>query len=276
MEIISLLAAYLALGMFAGLMAGLLGVGGGLIIVPALAWLYAAQGFAAGSIMQLALGTSLATILFTSLSSTLAHHRRAAVNWPIMLQLAAGIVLGGWLGGVLAEWLGGLILAVVFGLFELSVAAQMAWGRPPAPHRNAPARRLNVLAGAVIGALSALLGIGGGTLTVPYLAWHNVDIRQAVGTSAACGLPIALVGALGYILVGRDAGGLPAWSTGYVYWPAVAAISLASVSSAPLGARFAHRLERRRLKRVFAVFLALLGLWMISSSLINSGFLAGS
>lgn len=276
MEIISLLAAYLALGAFAGLVAGLLGVGGGLIIVPALASLFAARGFTADSIMQLALGTSLATILFTSLSSTLAHHRRAAVNWPIMLQLAVGIMLGGWLGGVLAEWMGGPLLAVVFGLFELSVAAQMVWGRPPAPHRSAPVRRLNVLAGAVIGALSALLGIGGGTLTVPYLAWHNVDIRQAVGTSAACGLPIALAGALGYILVGRDAGGLPAWSTGYVYWPAVAAISIASVSSAPLGARLAHRLERRRLKRVFAVFLALLGLWMVSSSLINGGFLANS
>ena len=158
MEIIQLLAAYLALGVFAGAVAGLLGVGGGLIIVPVLALLYGIQGFAVETIMQLAVGTSLATIVFTSLSSMRAHHRRGAVDWPIMFQLTLGILAGGWLGGVLAEWMGGLVLAGVFGLFELSVAAQMAFGRPPAAHRGAPARLLNAIAGGLIGAISALLG----------------------------------------------------------------------------------------------------------------------
>jgi uncharacterized membrane protein YfcA len=267
MNIFLLLTAYLLLGGFAGVMAGLLGVGGGLIIVPILAGLYQLQHFAPEHVMQLAVGTSLATIVFTSLSSSFAHHRRGAVNWPLMAQLSLGIVAGGWLGGVLAVWLGGLALAGLFGVFELLVAGQMAFGREPAAYRRAPGALRNGFAGAAIGAVSALLGIGGGTLTVPWLVWHNVEMRQAVATSAACGLPIALVGALGFLFVGLGQVGLPAGSTGYIYWPAVAAISLASVLSAPQGARLAHRLEPRRLKKVFAGFLACLGLVMLSHSL---------
>lgn len=267
MEIISLMSSYVVLGVFAGVIAGLLGVGGGLIIVPILVSLFVLQGFPSPVIMQLAVGTSLATIVFTSLSSMRAHHRRGAVNWPVMAQLSMGIVVGAWLGGVLAEWMGGLLLAALFGLFELTVAGQMAFGRPPAPHRVTPGRLRNVVAGVVIGAVSALLGIGGGTLTVPYLVWHNVDVRQAVGTSSACGLPIALIGALGFVLVGWNVGALPPGSTGYVYWPAVIAISIASVASAPLGARLAHRLQQKNLKMVFAGFIGLLGLWMLFKSL---------
>ena len=257
---------YALLGLFAGVVAGLLGVGGGLIIVPILTALFAAQGFTAQHIMQLAVGTSLMTIVFTSLSSMRAHHRRGAMNWPVMMQLSSGIVLGAWLGGVLSVWMGGLVLAVVFGLFELAVAGHMAYGRPPAVHRKTPGAIRNALAGTGIGALSALLGIGGGTLTVPWLVWHNIDIRQAVGTSAACGLPIALVGALGFVAVGWGQTGLPAGSTGFIYWPAVLGISILSIIGAPLGAWLAHRLERRRLKRLFALFLALLGIWMVVKS----------
>jgi uncharacterized membrane protein YfcA len=269
MDILYLWACYALLGLFAGVVAGLLGVGGGLIIVPILAALFAVQGFAEQHLMQLAVGTSLATIVFTSLSSMRSHHRRGAVLWPLMRQLSVGILLGGWLGGFVAVWLGGLLLAGLFGLFELAVAAQMAFGRPPAPHRRSPGRTRNLLAGALIGAVSALLGIGGGTLTVPYLVWHNVDVRQAVGTSAACGLPIALVGALGFAVVGWGRTELPPGSSGYIYWPAVIAISLTSVLGAPLGAWLAHRLERQRLKATFAGFLALLGLMMIGRSLLG-------
>jgi uncharacterized membrane protein YfcA len=270
MDIFVLMVVYLLLGCFAGVIAGLLGIGGGLIIVPILAGLYQWQGFSPGHIMQLAVGTSLATIAFTSLSSSWAHHRRGAVNWTLMAQLSLGIVAGGWLGGVLAVWLGGLALAGLFGVFELLVAGQMAFGRGPAAHRRAPGALRNSLAGAVIGALSALLGIGGGTLTVPWLVWHNVDMRHAVATSAACGLPIALVGGLGFVLVGLDQPGLPGGATGYVYWPAVALISAASVVSAPLGARLAHRLAPSRLKKVFAGFLACLGLVMLCRSLLGN------
>ncbi|MGD2073446.1 MAG: sulfite exporter TauE/SafE family protein [Gammaproteobacteria bacterium] len=271
MEIFWLLAGYAGLGLFAGAIAGLLGVGGGLIIVPILVALYTLQGFPPASLVQLAVGTSLATIVFTALSSLGAHHRRGAVDWPVMAQLSAGIVLGAWLGGVLAHWMGGALLALAFGVFELLVAAQLSLGRPPAPHRTAPGRLRNGVAGVLIGALSALLGIGGGTLTVPYLVWHNVGVHRAIGTSAACGLPIALVGALGFALAGRGAANLPAGSSGYIYWPAVAAISVTSVAAAPLGARLAHRLDQARLKRVFALFIGVLGVWMIARNLPWSG-----
>ncbi|HHH43820.1 MAG TPA: sulfite exporter TauE/SafE family protein [Gammaproteobacteria bacterium] len=269
MEIFYLWSAWLLLGLFAGTLAGLLGVGGGLVIVPVLAALFTLQGFAAEHLVQLAVGTSLATILFTSLSSLYAHHRRGAVVWPVMLPLSLGILPGGWLGAILASWIGGPALAALFGLFELAVAAQMAFGRTPAEQRRAPGGARNVLAGVVIGALSALLGIGGGTLTVPWLVWHGIDVRKAVGTSAACGLPIALSGTLGFVVAGLGRSGLPAGSTGFVYWPAVLAISVASVLSAPAGARLAHRLDRARLKQAFAVFLVVLGLLMLGKSLLR-------
>ena len=267
MDSMMLLTAYLALGCFAGLVAGLLGVGGGLIMVPVLAVLFGLHGFAAEHIMQLAVGTSLAVIVFTSLSSALAHHRRGAVRWPLVLQLSMGFAVGGWLGGVLAVWLGGVLLALVFGLFELVVAVQMMLGKAPPAGRSEPGVVSNAFAGILIGAVSALLGIGGGTLTVPWLTWHNLDIRAAVGTSAACGLPIALVGSTGFMVAGWGQAGLPAASNGYVYWPAVAGISIASVGSAPLGARLAHYLDQRKLKRVFAGFLACLGVLMIVRNL---------
>lgn len=263
---IFLLTTWLALGCFAGVIAGLLGVGGGLIVVPILALLFEQQGIVTEHTMQLAVGTSLATIVFTSVSSMLAHQRRGAVRWLLVAQLSLGFAVGGWLGGVLAVWLGGVLLAMVFGLFELLVSVQMAFGRPPPVGRSEPGVVSNATAGVIIGAVSALLGIGGGTLTVPWLSWHNVDIRTAVGTSAACGLPIALVGAAGFIAAGWGLGGLPGGSTGYVYWPAVAGIGIASVSCAPLGARLAHHLDQGLLKRVFAVFLACLGILMIGKS----------
>ncbi len=263
MDVFYLWTSYAVLGLFAGIAAGLLGIGGGLLIVPVLAGLFATQGYPEAIVMPLALGTSLATIVFTSLSSLLAHHRRGAVRWPLMGQLSAGIVAGGWLGGYLARWLGGPALAIVFGVFELLVAAHMLFGRAPAAHRGPPGPGRNLPAGTVIGIVSALLGIGGGTLTVPWLVWHRVAIREAVGTASACGLPIALVGALGYILAGQGMESLPGGSTGFVHWPAVAAISLTSVLAAPSGARLAHSMPQQRLKQVFALLLAGLGVWMV-------------
>ena len=254
----------LLLGAFAGLAAGLLGVGGGLIIVPVLAGLYAGQGFPQASIMQLAVGTSLATIVVTSLSSMRSHHLRGAVLWPQVIQLSGGILLGAWLGAAVAHGLNSRVLGILFALFEFAVAAQMVWGRLPEAHRSVPGRWANAGAGLVIGTVSAILGIGGGTLTVPWLVWHNVDIRQAVGTSAACGLPIALSGTLGFVVAGWRVEGLPAGATGYVYWPAVIAIILSSVLVAPVGARLAHTLPQAHLKKAFALLLATLGVLMIN------------
>lgn len=264
MDVMFLYGGYAALGLFAGLAAGLLGIGGGLVIVPVLAALFAWQGFSAAVIMPLALGTSLATIVFTSLSSLRAHHRRGVVRWPLVAQLSGGIIAGGWMSGFLAHWLGGPAMARLFGVFELLVAAHMLFGRPPAAHRSAPGPARNLVAGAVIGVVSALLGIGGGTLTVPWLVWHRLAIREAVGTAAACGLPIALVGAAGFLLAGRSVDGLPPASSGFIYWPAVAAVSITSVLAAPLGAHLAHSIPQQRLRQIFALVLATLGAWMIS------------
>jgi uncharacterized membrane protein YfcA len=256
---------YLVLGTFAGLMAGLLGVGGGLVIVPVLSILFSDQGFAAQHVMHLAVATSLATIVLTSLSSAYAHHRRGAVHWPAFGRLSVGIVGGSGLAALLSGLLPGAALKSLFGAFELLVAAQMAFGRTPRPHRTLPGPFALVAAGAVIGALSALLGIGGGTLTVPFLLWCNLPMRQAVATSAACGLPIAAAGTLGFVASGWAISGLPRGTVGYVYLPAVAGIAAASILSAPAGAWMTHHLSGPALKRSFAAFLALLGLKMMAS-----------
>lgn len=254
---------YLATGACAGLLAGLLGVGGGLLIVPVLALSFAAQGFATEVQMHLAVGTSLASIIFTSLSSVYAHHRRGAVEWPLFLAMTPGIVGGALLGALFARWLPSLSLRYLFGVFELLVAVQMALSLRPVPHRRLPGNVGMAVAGGVIGTLSALLGIGGGTLTVPFLLWCNVAIQRAIATAAACGLPIALAGAAGFVLSGWGHGQLPAWSSGYLYWPALLGIVAASVLAAPLGARLAHTLPTALLKRLFALLLLGLALRML-------------
>lgn len=254
---------YLALGAFAGLMAGLLGVGGGLIIVPVLAGIFQHQQMSAAVIMHLAIGTSLATIVVTSVSSVRAHHQRGAVLWPVVWRLTPGIVIGAWLGAAVADALPSAVLSKIFAVFVLVVAAQMAFGAKPAPHRELPGAPGMLATGGVIGAVSAVVGIGGGSLTVPFLTWCNTAMRQAVATSAACGLPIALAGAIGFIVTGLNAAELPAWSLGYVYGPALVGVAFASMLSAPLGAKLAHTLPAEVLKKVFAVFLMLIGVKML-------------
>ena len=254
---------YLTLGAFAGVMAGLLGVGGGLIIVPVLAWIFHGQQINEAMIMHLAIGTSLATIVVTSISSVRAHHRRGAILWPVVWQLTPGIVIGAWLGAAVADALPSAALQKIFAAFVLAVAAQMAFGAKPAPHRGLPGMTGMLATGGVIGGVSAIVGIGGGSLTVPFLIGCNAAMRQAVATSAACGLPIALAGSIGFIVTGLNAAGLPAWSLGYVYGPALVGIAAASMLSAPLGAKLAHTLPTEILKRVFAVFLTLVGIKML-------------
>jgi len=256
---------YLLVGSGAGLIAGLFGVGGGLVIVPVLATLFAARGFDATILMHLAIGTSLATIVLTSLSSIWAHHRRGAVRWPLVWQLLPGIVIGTALGALLANQLATAMLRSLFALFELLVALQMALAIRPDAQRQLPPLPGMVAAGSVIGGVSALMGIGGGTLTVPFLLWCRVVAQQAVATAAACGLPIAVAGTLSYVVVGWGKAALPAWSSGYLYWPALAGIAAASVLTAPIGARLAHHLDPQQLRRLFALFLALLGLYMLWS-----------
>jgi uncharacterized membrane protein YfcA len=257
---------YLITGAAAGLLAGLLGVGGGLVIVPALVWLLAGRGMAGDHLMHLAVGSSLAAIVPTAVSSLLAHRRRGSVHWPAVRGLLPGILAGALGGAWLARQVSSPGLALFFGTFEVLVALQLFFAIRPAAHRDLPGKAGMGLAGLVIGAVSAVLGIGGGTLTTPFLLWNGVGILRAVGASATCGLPIALAGATGFAWSGLTVMAGQAWTTGFIYWPAVAGIVLASVPLAPLGARLAHRLPRHRLQRVFALFLLLIGVRMLLSA----------
>lgn len=257
------LLAYLLLGAAAGFLGGLLGLGGGIIVVPALYFLFRWLQFAPDITMHLAIGTSLATAAFTAATSTWAHHRRAAIDWSAARALTPGIIAGALAAAVLASSAPGTALRIVFGLFEIVVAAQLLWGLAPKPSRTLPSARWMALIGAGIGALSAVLGIGGGTMTVPFLVWCNLGIRQAVATSAACGLPITLAGAFGHMLAGPGESGVPHGATGHVYWPAVAAVATTSVLLAPLGARVAHTISTPALRRIFAAVVALIGARML-------------
>ncbi len=257
------LALYLALGSVVGLLAGLLGVGGGLIVVPALASLFISLAMPSAIIMHLALGTSLATILATSTSSVYSHHKKHAVIWPDAWRLTPGILLGAWLGGMVAGNMSSDLLRPIFGCFELAVGAYMLWGHKVESHKPPPGLINFSLSGGVIGLVSALVGIGGGTMTVPWLMWHGRVIHQAIATSAAVGFPIALAGAMSYLFMGWNQTGLPEAAIGYIYLPALLGISLASILSAPLGAHWAHKLDTRRLKKIFALLLIVLGLNML-------------
>jgi len=258
---------YLATGVFAGFLAGLLGVGGGLVIVPVLVFIFAAQHFPAELIMHLALGTSLASIMFTSISSLRTHHAHGAVNWQVVRGITPGIIAGTLGGTVLAAQLSTVFLKVFFVVFLYYVATQMLLNIKPKPSRDLPGAAGMFGVGGVIGAVSSLVGIGGGTLSVPFMTWCNIRLHQAIGTSAAIGFPIAAAGAVGYIANGWGLGTLPAYSLGFVYLPALAGLVVASVLTAPFGARLAHRLPVAKLKKFFALLLYVLGTRMLLSLL---------
>ncbi len=252
---------YLTLGIGAGFAAGLLGVGGGLIIVPALALLLAKQ--TSEFAMHMAVATSLATIVFTGASSVLAHHRRGNVLWTTAGWLAPGLIVGSFAGAQLATLISGSTLARIFGAFCLVTAWQL-WRTGAQQERNhaLPAAALTA-AGGLIGTISALVGIGGGSLTVPLLIWRGESAVKAVATAAVGGVPIALAGAVGFVLAGRHES-LPEPSLGFVYLPALFGIVITSVLLAPVGARVAQQLSGTKLKRVFALFLLVMGigLWV--------------
>jgi len=259
---LSLVAAVLLPGAFTGFAAGLLGIGGGLLLVPFLPMLLTSPGFSPVPIAKIAIATSLTTILFTSLSSVRAHARRSAVRWDIAKTLAPGIVAGSLLGAQIAAWLPGAVLAVAFGLFVGAMATQMLRGRATPADHTLPGTAGMLGMGATIGALSALAGAGGGFITVPFLTRSNVRIHEAVATSAACGFPIALAGTLGYVIAGWNLH-LPAGTFGYIYLPALAAIVATSVLTAPLGAKAAHAMSVDRLRRLFALLLYVLAAYMM-------------
>lgn len=246
---------YPAIGAVAGVLAGLLGVGGGIVIVPVLIFTFHWLGFSEAVLTHMAVGTSLATILLTSLGSIKQHNEAGAVRWPIIGHLSLGLVLGAILGAWFAESLKGRAIQILFAIFATAIAWQMLKGAKPAPSRQLPGPTGLATAGGVIGFASAIFGIGGGSLTVPFLTWCNVRMQEAVGTSAACGFPIALAGASSFAWTGWGAQDLPEYSVGYLYLPALGGIALTSVIFAQWGARLAHRLPAATLKKVFAVLL---------------------
>lgn len=250
-----LLLEFIALGTATGFLAGLLGIGGGMVMTPFLTMILTAQGFPADYTLKMAIATSLATICFTSLSSVRAHHQRGAVLWPIVRVLAPGILVGSLLGAQLAVAMPGKLLGILFALFVGFSATQMFLNRKPEPSRTLPGPVGTFGAGTAIGMLSAIVGAGGGFISVPFMTWCNVKIHDAVGTSAALGFPIALSGTLGYIWAGQGLPQMPPGSVGYLYLPALVCVSLASVFMAPLGARTAHRMDVRPLKKIFAMLL---------------------
>lgn len=252
---------YLLAGALAGLLGGLLGVGGGLVIVPALIFCFQAQHFAPEVLTHMAVGTSLATIIFTSISSVKAHHEHQAVRWELVKGIAPGIVIGTLLGATVAHLLQGRTLQLVIGSFAILMGLQMLSGWKPGGKNIValPGSRGLFTGGGLIGVASAIFGIGGGSLTVPWLSHHGVRMQEAVATSSACGLAIALSGTAGFILTGLQTAHLPEYSLGYIYLPAFAGISITSVLFARMGAKLAHRLPAATLKKIFAVLLVIVG-----------------
>jgi len=257
------IAAYLALGALVGFFAGLLGVGGGGIMVPILTTMFAMQGFGHEHLVHMALGTSMAAIVITSISSLRAHHAHGAVRWDIVRGITPGVLIGTFAGTFVASRVPSAPLAVFFACFMAYVSLQMILNVKPKPSRELPGALGLAGVGGGIGIVSALVAIGGGSLSVPFMTWCNVKMQNAIGTSAAIGLPIALAGAAGYLINGWGGTGLPSWSVGYVYLPALVAISLVSTFTAPVGARLAHRLPVATLKKIFAAVLVLLSAKML-------------
>lgn len=256
------------LGLCTGFLAGLLGIGGGMIMVPFMTIILSHLGVAQELTVKMAIATSMATIVFTSVASVRAHHKRGAVRWDLVRKLAPGIILGGMIAsmGVFAL-IKGSSLAIVFALFVGFSATQMFLDKKPSPSRQIPGTAGLLSAGSVIGFLSGLVGAGGGFISVPFMTWVNVAIHNAVATSAALGFPIALANATGYILSGFNLEHLPPYSLGYIWLPGLVVIASCSVLTAPLGAKAAHTLPVKRLKRVFASILYALAAYMLYKGL---------
>ncbi|SHL19770.1 Uncharacterized membrane protein YfcA [Nitrosospira sp. Nsp11] len=256
--------AYLLLGMFVGFFAGLLGIGGGLVMVPVLSFIFSAQHFPPERILHLALGTTMASIIFTSASSMRAHHAYGAVNWQVVKFITPGIILGTLSGATVAGMLSSQVLSIIVVVFIYYAATQMLLKIRPKPSRTLPGRWGMVGAGSIIGMVSSFVAIGGGLLTVPFLSICNVKLQHAIATSAAVGFPIAVAGTIGYIVNGMtQSQPLPDYSLGYVHLPAVGWVALASMLTAPLGAKATHIIRMATLQAIFVVLLYLLGTKML-------------
>ena len=247
--------AYLAIGAAAGFIAGLLGIGGGAVIVPLLVFVFTAQDLPAQHVLHMALATTMAALIFTSLSSARAHHLRGAVDWPMARLMVPGMLVGAFVAALIAGMIPTRELAVIFTVLMFTAATQIILDLRPRTTRAVPGPAGVFAAASLIGALSSLLAVGGAFLSIPFLAWCKVPLRRAIGTAAANGVPIAAAGTAGYILQGWRVQGLPAASLGYVYLPALVLVAVVSALVAPAGARLAHRLPVRQLRVLLALVL---------------------
>jgi len=260
---LGLIAVYVALGAMVGFLAGLLGISGGMTMVPFFTLIFTRQGFPLDHVVHMAVATSTATIVFTSISSAREHHRHGAVLWKVVAGLAPGIVVGALAGPQIVGRMPTAWLAGFFGVFVAFSATQMLIDRKPKPTRELPGPAGLFGVGGAIGLVSSMVGAGGGFLSVPFMTWCNVKIHNAVATSAALGLPIALAGTIGFVVAGLSVQDMPPYTLGYIYLPALAAVVVASMLVAPIGARTAHRWPVKKLKRAFALLLYGLAAYML-------------
>lgn len=255
MNALALWIPYAICGIFAGMLAGLLGIGGGLIVVPFLIIFLPTIGVNPAHVMKIAIGTSLAVIAITATASVTTHHRHQAVLWPLFSQLLPGIILGAILGTTFAIYLPGTVLQRLFGIFVIVTAYLMASNFQTSPSTNLPGPSGLRCVGIILGCISSVLGTAGGIFVVPYLTYHRVPIHHAAATAAACGLPVAITGAISFMIMGSPTQTSLAWSTGYIYWPAFLGIASLTVFVAPIFAKLSHRLPAQKLKKIFALFL---------------------
>lgn len=254
--------ACLSLGLFSGYLAGLFGIGGGIIIVPALVMLFSANGVDNNYSLVMAIATSLASIILTATASVISHHRLGSVLWDKVYRLSPGIMLGALVGSLIADFIRTDYLRFIFVFFLLYVGIQMALDFKPKTGSANYSKFVDFMIASLIGLLSSLVGIGGGSLTVPYLSHCHYPMRNAVAISSACGLPIAITSSLCYVYLGQDHH-LPMWSLGYVYLPAFLGVGIGSIITAPIGAKVAHKLPAKRLKRYFSLLIFLLAAKML-------------
>ncbi len=264
---LELLFAFLLLGAFVGLMAGLFGVGGGAIMVSILTTLFLSQGFPIETVVHTALGTSMAAIIITSFSSLRAHHAKGAVLWEIVKSMSPGILIGAFLSAFLLRYLSAHFLALFFAIFISYISIQMLLDIKIKSTRTLMGRKGLLFSGASIASLSALVSIGGGSLTVPFLCWQNIPLKQAIGTSAAIGFPLSIAATFGYLISSGLNTHTPTANdtVGFIYFPAVFLISISSFLMAPYGATLAHALPTPVLKKAFAVLLIVLSINMLLS-----------
>ena len=253
---------FLLIGVFAGLSAGLFGLGGGVVVVPGLLLVLGWHGFNGDYLMHIAVATSLITIIVTSLSSTYSHHRHQNINWPIVARLAPSLLIGAAFGAYLTNSLRSELLQLIFGVYLLAVAIKLWLPDPKAMQQSLVKSPALLCFGTLIGFISALLGIGGGSLTVPYLLFAKQTIRKAIGISAACGLPISVSAAL-IFMYSAPSYLEQQWMTGYIYWPAFLGIISTSLFFAIVGAKWAQKLPMQRLQQLFSIVLLTISMWLI-------------